>query len=267
MIERLIYPFILLLGSALFLLFTWLNIPVTLIPSSVFSIVLLVVLCLEKKLPKDDFSGMSKSQISKDAFFTLGLLPLITFLIEIGYVGFRQKLSFISLSSEYSLAWQFVIVLVVSELLFYWYHRFSHEVLWLKKWHWFHHREQKIYWANSGKFHIVDSLLQFSLYFIPIFLLSPAPIVSAAVLTLSAVTGVMEHANIRYETSGYNLLFNTNDLHSIHHSKRQKLANNNYGKITVIFDRLFGTYLLKPQEKKSSCSKAESNISLGYVGK
>ena len=223
-----LYPFILLVSSALFMLFSNLNIPVTFIPSAVFTVVLIIVLYFEKSSPKENLSSISMRKISQDAFFTLGLLPLITFFIEYLYVMTRTKIISFSLSNEFNLLFQFLIVLTISEFLFYWYHRLSHEVRWLKKWHWFHHRDQKIYWANSGKFHVVDSVLQFSIYFIPIFLLSPTPIVSAAVLTLSAVTGVLEHANINYKSEGFNSFFNTNDLHLTHHSSKISLANNNY---------------------------------------
>jgi hypothetical protein len=63
---------------------------------------------------------------------------------------------------------QVPIGLVIAEFGSYWWHRATHEVPWLWKFHELHHSPQRLYWLNATRFHYVDvTLLQVCAVVIP----------------------------------------------------------------------------------------------------
>ena len=61
-------------------------------------------------------------------------------------------------------------------------------------------------------------------------------------MTLSLVTGFLEHANIDFKAGVLNYVFNTAELHRWHHSVVMKESNSNYGKVLSFWDLCFGTF-------------------------
>lgn len=244
MIMFIIYPLILFFGITCFILLQEFSfIPTMFLPSFTFFLVLPVVLLLERIYPFNKDWNNKGRELKTDIFLTLGLLPILTFFLEKLLLYANQYLNIYSLADNFSFWEQFFIAFLLSEFIFYWYHRYSHNLIILRKFHSFHHNVDKVYWANSGRFHFVDMILQFSFYFIPIYLLRVSIDVAALLLSLSAITGVLEHSNINYKTKYINYFFNTVDLHHLHHSKNSKESNSNFGKVTIIFDVIFRTYL------------------------
>jgi len=244
MVKYLIYPFILVLGigTHLFILNSQL-IPLDYIPMATFFVILPSIIFLESVSPHNREWLENKRDFKKDIFLTLGLLPMITFGIKEVLLFLNTHFKLYSIGDHWSFIGQFMFAFFFSEFLFYWYHRFSHHNKFLRKLHSVHHGAEKVYWANSGTFHYLDMFFQFLLYFMPIFLFRVSMEVATLILSLSAITGVLEHSNINYRTSIINYFFNTAELHHKHHSKNKLEANSNFGKVTVIFDVLFKTYL------------------------
>jgi len=57
-----------------------------------------------------------------------------------------------------------------------------------------------------------------------------------------AISAAFQHANIDLDNGVLNYVFNTNELHRWHHSRRLDESNANYGAVLVVWDLLFGTY-------------------------
>ncbi len=245
MIKTFIYPLILLYGLAVHVLLMRTNVLASeYLPMVTFVFfVLPIVVILEKIIPSKREWLEDGGELKKDIFLTLVLLPVLTFIIKEALLVLNKSFDVYSLEKNWGFWGQFFIAFTLSEFLFYWYHRFSHKNQFLRKYHSFHHNVKKVYWANSGSFHVLDTVLQFSFYFLPIFLLRVSMDVASLILSLSAITGVLEHSNIDYRSGFFRYFFNTVDLHQKHHSSLPKEANTNFGKVTIVFDLIFKTYL------------------------
>ena len=57
-------------------------------------------------------------------------------------------------------------------------------------------------------------------------------------------------------------IFSTPNLHRFHHSRCPKEHDNNFGNITILYDRLFGTYYLPSQEPVEAIGEPDGAIPL-----
>ncbi len=249
--KYLIYPFILTFGLiTYYLLLTFSIVPVPFTPSSTFFITLPVILLFERFYPYKKEWNTNLGDFYTDVIVTLILIPVVTISLEKFEVFLNLHYGLWSLAENFSFWPQFIIVLLSSEFLFYWYHRYSHKQKMLLKFHSVHHGANRLYWANSGRFHFIDAAIQFFIYFIPVFLLRASPEVATLLLTLTAITGTLEHSNIDYKTKYLSYFFNTAEIHHLHHSPELDKINMNFGKITVIFDLMFGTFVKSEEARE-----------------
>lgn len=142
---------------------------------------------------------------------------------------------------------QIALGLVIIELGLYWKHRLAHEWPWLWRFHAVHHSVTRLWFFNTGRFHLVDTVTGL-LVGIPVLLLLGAP--QPVLLMTSAVTaviGLLTHCNVDMRCGPLNYVFNTPELHRWHHSKDLAEGNRNYGENLMLFDMIFGTYINPPR--------------------
>ncbi len=139
---------------------------------------------------------------------------------------------------------QVILGLVIAEFGFYWAHRLAHEVPWLWPFHAVHHSVTRLWVINTGRFHFVDTFLSIALSQ-PLLFLAGAPVeIFMWVGGITAFSGLLTHTNVVMKNGYLNYIFNTPELHRWHHSKIVSEGNSNYGEVLMIYDVLFGTWLL-----------------------
>lgn len=251
MVKYTVYPFIMVFGFLVYyLLWKYSGLPIEVIPSITFFLYLPLVLFFEKYHPYKKEWNENLGDFKADVITTLIILPVLTGIISKIELYFNDAFLRFSWADHFSFWEQFFIVLFTSEFLFYWYHRYSHKQKTLLKYHSVHHGANRLYWANSGRFHFMDIIIQFFIYFIPLYLFKADADVAALLLVVTAITGTLEHANIEYTTKYLSYFINTAELHHLHHSPDIKVCNKNFSKVTTIFDLMFGTFM-KSEETRS----------------
>lgn len=189
--------------------------------------------------------------------FTNVILPVLSKIVEIilGFMFLSSTSGFVHdhvhalWPREWPLLVQLPLALLITEFCFYWVHRWGHTWGRLWKFHAIHHVVERLYWNNSGRFHPVDLFLNWLIYFFPLFLLGvPSDLIALFLLT-NAVTGLLEHANVDFEMGPLNYIFNTAQLHRWHHSVVPEISSQNFGKVLSVWDVVFGTWYMPPNEK------------------
>jgi sterol desaturase/sphingolipid hydroxylase (fatty acid hydroxylase superfamily) len=142
------------------------------------------------------------------------------------------------------------IAYFIATFIFYWWHRWRHEVNWLwRGFHQIHHSPQRIevitsFYKHPGEMvvnSIVGSLLVYTLLG-----LSPA---AGGIYTLCTALGeFFYHTSVR-TPRWVGFVFQRPEMHRIHHQYNRH--RNNYGDITW-WDMLFGTYE-NPKEWTHTC--------------
>ena len=142
---------------------------------------------------------------------------------------------------------QTALGLVIAEFGLYWKHRLAHEWPPLWRFHAVHHSVTRLWFLNTGRFHLVDTLTGLAVA-MPVLLLLGAPKeIMIMVSAITAIIGILTHSNVEMRCGVLSLVFNTPELHRWHHSKVLVEGNRNYGENLMLFDQLFGTYFNAPR--------------------
>jgi sterol desaturase/sphingolipid hydroxylase (fatty acid hydroxylase superfamily) len=143
-----------------------------------------------------------------------------------------------------------LVAYFISTLVFYWWHRWRHEVNWLwRGFHQIHHSPQRLEVITSFYKHPVEMTFNSILGSALAYTLLGLTLEGGAVYTACCALGeFFYHTNVRTpQWVGY--VFQRPEMHRIHHEHGRH--RNNYGDITW-WDMLFGTYE-NPREFASTC--------------
>ncbi|QND53038.1 sterol desaturase family protein [Phyllobacterium sp. 628] len=149
--------------------------------------------------------------------------------------------------TEWPLAIQVVLGLIIAELGLYIAHRLAHEKLALWRFHALHHSVERLWVVNTGRFHIIDSLFKIVLSQTPLYLLGAPLPVFLWISAVTAFTGLLTHCNVAVRTGPLDWFLSTPRLHRWHHSKELSEGNTNYGENLVLWDQILGTYFNPPR--------------------
>lgn len=244
-----------------------------LIPGIVVFFYAFIFVLLEKYFPYNQNWQNGKGDFKADLLQTFISLPIASKLAEIvipliliypaSLLSDGLNIDFLNSMSFF---FQCVVVIVACELFFYWIHRWSHMSPFLWKFHAVHHGAERIYWANSGRFHIIDAFYTSFIYYLPAFLMGASLEVFILIITFSGVTGFLEHVNINFKAGFFNYIFNTAELHRWHHSTTIEESNKNYGKSLIIWDLVFGTFYLPKKRIPGTAGIEKEKVPNHFIG-
>lgn len=151
---------------------------------------------------------------------------------------------------------QLVFAFLLLDFTRYWVHYADHRVPLLWRFHRVHHSAETLDATTGLRMHLVD-FLQLSLIPVVLFGLlfdgrQLEPWVLPAALAIADVFDAFEHSNMRWSeknplTRAWGLVLNNPLFHSWHHTRDGALCDGNYGNTLVIWDRMFGTDVTRPE--------------------
>ena len=144
---------------------------------------------------------------------------------------------------------EFVVAVLLLDMLIYWQHVLSHRVPLLWRVHRVHHVDRDFDATTGIRFHPVEIVLSMLYKMFWILLLGPAALAVLVFELLLNGSALFNHANVRIPLSvdrWVRWLIVTPDMHRIHHSVHQFETDSNYGFNMSIWDRLFGSYRAQP---------------------
>jgi sterol desaturase/sphingolipid hydroxylase (fatty acid hydroxylase superfamily) len=138
-----------------------------------------------------------------------------------------------------------VIDILVLDLVGYWFHRISHVVPWLWRFHQIHHLDEQMDATTGLRVHSAERVLNNLLKFAAIALLNVSLINYSIYETVAMLLALFHHSNLKLpglvqRTLG--LVVTTPQFHWVHHHDAQPDTDSNYGFILVWWDALFGSY-------------------------
>lgn len=139
------------------------------------------------------------------------------------------------------------LLLVLSDFLAYWEHRFEHRFYW--RVHRVHHSPADVHAANNygHPLFLIPTLIFITL---PLsFLNFSSAFVPTAVTLLTGVLNALSHSPVDFHFGPLRRLLIDNRFHRIHHSLEPRHFDKNFGVLFSIWDQLFGTaYFPRPDE-------------------
>lgn len=142
------------------------------------------------------------------------------------------------------LPFQVLLLMFCADFVQYWLHRAYHEVSWLWGLHAVHHSAEYIDWLAGSRTHVVQTLIDRTLVFVPLYLLGPDPDALNIYVVIVAFQAVLIHSNLNWNFGILKYFFVTPQFHHWHHSKDRPAIDTNYAAHLPMLDVMFGTFHL-----------------------
>lgn len=151
-------------------------------------------------------------------------------------------------------AWQnpilyWLALLIAEDFLYYWLHRFDHEIRFFWATHVTHHSSEKMNFTVGFRSSVFQPLYRF-IYFIPLPLLGFKPLDIVFVYAATQIWGIFVHTELIKKMGFLEYILVTPSHHRVHHASNPKYLDKNMGMFLIIWDKLFGTFQAElPAEK------------------
>jgi sterol desaturase/sphingolipid hydroxylase (fatty acid hydroxylase superfamily) len=146
-------------------------------------------------------------------------------------------------------AWTLPLIFLVEELCYYGYHRSAHRIRWFWTQHVSHHSGEIMNMSTAARQSVLNGVIGVWLFFIPPVLLGVHPAVIAAMLGLNLAFQWFVHTETVPKLHPVlEWLLNTPSNHRAHHGRNPQYIDRNYGGVLMIYDHLFGTYVVEREK-------------------
>jgi hypothetical protein len=143
-------------------------------------------------------------------------------------------------------AWGLVATFFATELAYYWAHRYNHGANLGWATHQMHHAPTKYNLTLGYRLGVTKFFSLAWMIFLPLMLLGFEPKSIALVAGAIFLVQFFLHTEFIPRLGILDGVLNTPSNHRVHHSSDPALYGKNLGGLTVIFDRMFGTYVPEP---------------------
>ena len=141
--------------------------------------------------------------------------------------------------------WVWVAGLLLYDFLYYWYHRFGHEVNVFWAAHVVHHQSEEFNLSTALR-QTGTSYLFSWIFYVPMALLGFPPTVMLGVGLIDLLYQFWIHTEHVRSLGLFDRIFASPSNHRVHHAVNDLYLDRNYGGLLIIWDRLFGTF--QPEE-------------------
>lgn len=142
--------------------------------------------------------------------------------------------------------WGLAMAVIAADITYYWEHRIAHEVRILWTQHAVHHSSRDYNIITGIRFGPLEGIWSLVAHIPLVFIgFSPEMIFFGILVVLAYQTWI--HTELIGKLGPLEWVLNTPSHHRVHHGSDRKYLDKNYGGITIIWDRLFGTFQVEEE--------------------
>lgn len=164
--------------------------------------------------------------------FTTGLFFYFFTYVYKNFALFDIKESF--------LVW--VLLFLVTDFIWYWYHRLAHEINAFWAAHVVHHQSEDFNYTVSARITVFQAVIR-SLFWAVLPLLGFPPLMISILLLVHGIYPFFIHTQALGKWGWFEKILVTPTHHGIHHASNPEYLDKNYGDVLIIWDKLFGTFV------------------------
>ncbi len=139
-------------------------------------------------------------------------------------------------------AWyHWVLLLLLTDLVWYWYHRLGHEINILWAFHIVHHQSEDFNYTTSTRITIFQAMVRNVFWCVLPLLGFPADMV-IIILVIHGAYSFFTHTELIGKLGWIEKILITPSHHRVHHASNTEYLDKNYGDVFVFWDKLFGTF-------------------------
>lgn len=132
-------------------------------------------------------------------------------------------------------------LLLAQDFLYYWLHRFDHEVRLFWAVHVTHHSSEKMNFTVGFRSSVFQPLYRF-VYFIPLAFAGFKPLDILFVYSATQIWGIFVHTELIKNMGWLEHILVTPSHHRVHHASNALYLDKNMGMFLITWDKLFGTF-------------------------
>ncbi|RTL59047.1 MAG: sterol desaturase family protein [Sphingobacteriales bacterium] len=147
-----------------------------------------------------------------------------------------------------------ILLLLFTDFIWYWYHRLAHEIniLWIV--HIVHHQSEDYNYTVSARITVFQALVRTAFWSVLPLIGFPAQMITAMLL-IHGMYPFFVHTRLIGKLGILEYIFVTPSHHRVHHASNEKYLDKNYGDVLIIWDKLFGTFQKEEEEPTYGLTK------------
>jgi len=219
------------------------NVYATVGPFVLAAIVIEFIYCIVKKNGyysfQDSIVGLGTMIFSQCINLAIASVILTTY----GWIYHRYALF------HFELTWFHLVAgYVLSDFLFYWFHRAGHRINFFWGAHAGHHSAEELNYAVALRTTIFQRAASFLFYW-PMAVFGFSPELILTIVAINLVFQFLPHTRVIPKLPSWiDYWLNTPYHHQVHHAANPIYWDKNYGGTLIIWDRMFGTYTDQTEE-------------------
>ncbi len=158
--------------------------------------------------------------------------------------------------------WSWVLVFLGADFLYYWMHRFKHEIRWMWADHSVHHSGNRMNVFMNFRLGWTGLIVGTWLMHLPLVLLGFPPSAVITTYALSLVWQAWIHTDMIGKLwAPFEWVLNTPSHHRVHHARNPVYLDKNYAGLLIIWDRMFGSFQEELDEESCDYGLVEPLLS------
>lgn len=137
--------------------------------------------------------------------------------------------------------WVWLVLILATDLVWYWYHRLGHEVNFFWAAHIVHHQSEEFNLTVSARITSFQALIR-GIFWCALPFVGFDPLMVVVILTVHGAYSFFTHTQLIPKLGWLEHILITPSLHGVHHASDEKYLDKNYGDVFVFWDKLFGTF-------------------------
>ncbi len=140
-----------------------------------------------------------------------------------------------------------LLLLLFTDFIWYWYHRLAHEINIFWAAHIVHHQSEDFNYTVSARITIFQAFIRNGFWSILPVIGYPAEMITSLLL-LHGLYPFFVHTRLVGKLGILEYVLVTPSHHRVHHASDEKYLDKNYGDVFIIWDKLFGTFQKEESE-------------------
>ena len=181
---------------------------------------------------KDTWSNISIGFLSVVWGALFGLATSYFYLTAYEYAPYKMPMGSV---------WAWLVLLLVDDFAYYWFHRVSHEVRFFWNFHVVHHSSNQYNLSVAVRQSWFSGIAHW-VFYVPIAFLGFPFWAFVTMHGLNLIYQFWIHTRLIGKLGFFEKIFNTPSHHRVHHGVNDEYLDKNYAGIFIVWDKIFGTF-------------------------
>lgn len=157
--------------------------------------------------------------------------------------------------------WLWIVLLLATDFLWYWYHRFGHEINLFWGFHVVHHSSEEFNYTAGTRITYFQAIIRTLFWSLLPIIGFPAEMITT-ILLIHGAYPFFTHTQLIGKLGWLEYILVTPSHHRVHHASNEAYLDKNYGDIFIFWDKIFGTFAEEREQPIYGLTKPLNSYSL-----